>query len=69
MSKEFEEQMAKARIRVAHLDRVDGGDRSLGTIWAALDTGLRRPKSGAQYDALVMLEDLTGRTSQRGTRN
>jgi len=42
------------------LDKIDGGDRELSTIWSALDCGLRLPETGSQYDALVMLEILTG---------
>jgi len=56
----FDEQMAIARARVAALDKIDGGDRELSTIWSALDCGLRLPETGSQYDALVMLEILTG---------
>jgi hypothetical protein len=66
ISKTFEQRMAEARARVNELDKVDGHkDRDLKTIWAALDAGLRHPECGAQYDALVMLEDLTGRRQCR----
>jgi len=57
----FDTEMAKARKRVASLDRQDGyKERSLGTIASALEAGLRHPDNGAQYDALVMLGDLPG---------
>jgi hypothetical protein len=42
---------------------------TLNTIWCALEAGLRCPGTGAEYDALVMLEDLTGRASRRSNRN
>ena len=43
---------------------------TLNTLWCALDAGLRHPGTdGAEYDALVMLEDLTGRTKLRSERN
>lgn len=54
--------LQKARLRVAELDRIDGfKDRNLGTIQLALVVGLRNPhKIAAAYEALAMLEDLTG---------
>ena len=58
----FESEMAKARTRVAEMDEVDGSkDRKTLTIMLALEAGLKNPESGAQYDALVMLNDLCGR--------
>lgn len=55
---ELESKKAEARKRVRELDRADGyADRSTGTIIAALETGLQDPRHGAEFDALVMLED------------
>lgn len=57
----FEEQKQAARERVRAMNKLDGSDvHDLWTILTALDAGLRFPENGAQYDALVMLEDLTG---------
>jgi hypothetical protein len=56
---EFDKEYKHAKKRVAELDAVDGfPDRHLGTILSALEAGLKHPKTGAHYDALVMLEDL-----------
>ena len=54
----FEQEVAAARQRVADLDEIDGfADRAMLTILLALEAGLRRPESAAQYDAYVMLQD------------
>ena len=56
---DFEKHMDDARKRVAAMDRIDGVcDRHLATICAALEAGLKRPETGAQFDALVMLLDV-----------
>lgn len=53
-------ELEKARQRVSGFDAIDGRViRDPGTIMAALECGLLRPESGAQYDAYVMLEDAT----------
>jgi exonuclease VII small subunit len=59
----FEQNLERARKRVDSLDRGDlkrlgrpPGIYSLGEAIAALEAGLRHPKNGAAYDALVMLE-------------
>lgn len=55
---DYDAEHAKARINVDNLDELDGWeDRELGTILAALDSGLRQDISCA-FEALVMLEDL-----------
>lgn len=56
---DFNKQYMEAKRRVAAFDKQDGfKDRHLGTILTALQAGLKQPHTGAQYDALVMLEDL-----------
>lgn len=66
----FEGEMALARRRVDRMDKVDGfKPRDPNTIWCALEAGLRCPETGSQYDALVMLEDLTGRFTSKTKRN
>lgn len=55
----FEANKTKAIANVAALDAVDGfKDRELSTIYFALEAGLKKPETNAQFDALVMLEDL-----------
>jgi hypothetical protein len=55
----FEENKQRAIRNLASLDDADGyKDRQLRTILFALEAGLRNPESNAQFDALVMLEDL-----------
>jgi hypothetical protein len=59
MATSFEKCLAKARKNVAGLDKIDGWkNREAGTIYAALEAGLRHPESNAAFDALVMLEDV-----------
>lgn len=55
---EFQERLKKAKKNVSDMDAIDGGDRSLGTIIAALQAGIRNPDTNAQFDALVMLIDI-----------
>lgn len=56
---EIDKQRLIARARVNAMDEIDGTkDRHFGTIIAALTCGLINPSTGAQFDALVMLEDL-----------
>ena len=58
--KQLKEALDKARIRVSELDKTDGfRDRNPGTIMAALEAGLTNPKTGAHFDAMIMLQDLT----------
>ena len=58
-NRQFEACKAWARKNIAELDGVDGWkNREIGTIYAALEAGLRRPESNSAFDALVMLEDL-----------
>lgn len=53
---EFESNLKKAEENVAALDAVDRWqNRRISTIYAALECGLRRPETNAQYEALVML--------------
>lgn len=53
---EFKANIEAAKTRVKSLSGVDGyQDRELETILFALNTGLRRPETGAAWDALVML--------------
>lgn len=54
----FQEKLEKAKKNVSDMDAIDGGDRSVGTIIAALQAGIRNPDSNAQFDALVMLMDI-----------
>lgn len=62
----FEKELVAARVRVARLDAIDGTrDRQLNTIYCALHAGLLNPECKSQFDALVMLEDLTGRSERR----
>lgn len=61
----FEDHVRVARERVTAMDRVDGGDRLFGTIQSALEAGIRRPSTGAQYDAYVMLEYWVGIEQER----
>jgi hypothetical protein len=57
--KEFDARMKQAKERVKRMDQSDGfKDRYSGTIYQALLCGLQNPTTGAQFDALVMLEDL-----------
>ena len=64
--KEFDARMKQARDRVRQLDQADGfQDRYAGTIYQALLCGLQRPETGAQYEALVMLEDVYKAERQR----
>jgi hypothetical protein len=64
--KTFEEEVAEAEKRVAEMDRVEGyRERSIGTILAALETGLKHPENGAHYDAFVMLTDLRAETERK----
>lgn len=74
---EVEKKKAAARKRVAELDKTfskfEGGgkDRSLGTIIAALEAGLvcgPKDVNGAEWDALVMLEELRSKELPMGTR-
>jgi hypothetical protein len=59
----FIDSMARARDRVKSLDSVDEfEDRSIQTIASALECGLKRPETEAQYDALWMLKDLIAKT-------
>lgn len=63
----FDKLLRKAEKNVAALDRVDGHkDRSIGTIIAALECGLKSPDTNAQFDALVMLIDLRKEMHKRG---
>jgi hypothetical protein len=56
----FEENKQRAIRNVASLDDADGyKDRQLRTILFALEAGLRNPETNAQFDALVMLEDIS----------
>lgn len=57
--KSFEAKVIEAEKRVAHMDTLDGGkDRALRTIFLALECGLHRPETGADYDAYVMLKEV-----------
>ena len=59
METKFEQLKAKARRNVQRLDACDGfADRNIGTVLDALDCGLRFPETNAQFDALIMLEDI-----------
>ena len=59
MKKSYEDRLRKARKSVDALDSVDGRkNREIGTIAAALEAGLRHPETNAQFEALVMLQDL-----------
>lgn len=56
---DFEQEIEKAKRRIAMMDKIDGWKpRDPGTIAAALECGLMRPETGAQYDALVMLQEV-----------
>ena len=55
----FDKCKAKARKNVDDMDAVDGfQDRNSGTVLAALECGLKNPDTNAQFDALVMIEDI-----------
>ena len=58
----YYEKLQRARDRVAEMDEIDGyKERELRTIQLALIVGLRNPgKIAAAFEALAMLEDLTG---------
>lgn len=59
MTTEMVAEISKARERVKQMDEIDGfPDRHIKTILFALIAGLKRPETGAQFDALVMLEDI-----------
>jgi hypothetical protein len=65
----FEQNKQRAIRNVADLDHADGyKDRQLTTIIFALEAGLKNPKSNAQFDALVMLEDLVSSYSRHPRR-
>lgn len=52
-------KLAAAQKRVADMDKNDGHeDRSIGTLWIALETGLSGNDDGPAYDALAMLIDI-----------
>ena len=56
---EFLLLVTRAELRVAELDKVDGyADRHADTIMAAMEAGLKKPESGALFDAFVMLRDV-----------
>ncbi len=56
---EFQMLLKEAMKRVASLDKADGfRDREPATIRAALQCGILRPETNAQFDALVMLMDV-----------
>lgn len=55
---EFNQRLDKAKKNIREMDEIDGGDRSLGTIIAALEAGIRNPECDAHFDALAMLHDL-----------
>jgi len=60
-SAEFERRRGLARQHVTKMDQTDGfRDRDMKTILFALQCGLNRPETNAQFDALVMLEDVCG---------
>lgn len=55
---DFDKEMRDAIRRVAAFDKIDGyKPRDLETILGALQCGLLNPKSGAAWDAFVMLTD------------
>jgi len=55
----FQNEVERAIYRVKHMDAIDGAkDRKLSTILAALEAGLRKPRTGGQYDAYVMLQEV-----------
>jgi hypothetical protein len=56
---EFDLQLLEAKNRVKSMDEADGfKDRDLNTILLALECGIKRPETGAQFDAYVMLLDV-----------
>lgn len=57
----FNKRVEKARKDVAAMDKHDGyEERELRTIFLALHCGLQEKNLSAAFDALVMLEDVTG---------
>lgn len=56
---EFISLVARAELRVAELDKVDGyAERHVDTIMAAIEAGIKCPESGAVFEAYVMLRDV-----------
>ena len=56
---EFAMKYQAGHSRMCEMDQVDGcQDRMLPTIAMALETGLKHPSSGGQWDALAMLNNL-----------
>lgn len=56
---DFEFSVKEAEDRVSSMDGVDGfKDRELRTILLALEAGLKDPRTGAQFDAYVMLKEV-----------
>ncbi len=55
----FEENVANAVVMISVGDVIDGfKNRELETILAALECGLKRPETLAQFDAYVMLKEV-----------
>jgi len=62
---DHEKKLKAAQKRVAGMDKLEGHeDRSIGTLWIALETGLRGTDDGPAYDALAMLIDIRNTISQ-----
>lgn len=56
---EFDKEMCEAKKRVEYMDKSDGWkDRLPSTIWSALKCGIINKDSKAEFDALVMLEEI-----------
>lgn len=67
---DHERKLAAAAKRVAAMDKSDGHeDRSIGTIIAAIKSGLLETNNDAAYDALVMLEDIRASIEKRPILN
>jgi hypothetical protein len=62
---EFNKQVKEARKRVESFDDIDGyKDRHAKTILFALEAGIMKPDTGAQFDAYVMLQDVVNKVAR-----
>ena len=62
---EFDLQLKNAAARITEMDTLDGGERSLHSIIAALQCGLRGEDIGPAFDAMVMLADVRASIEKR----
>ena len=66
----FEKEITQAVDRVNCMDKTDGfQNRYIDVVAAALSAGLVNPASNAQFDALVMLADMSCIAHDKQTEN